>query len=55
MWVKGGGRDAGFGFGSFIGELGNEWRDYIPVGKWRNMHHKLIVRLLSGLKDLATR
>lgn len=35
--MKGGGREAGFGFESFIGELDNKWRDYID--RWRNMHH----------------
>ena len=37
MWVKGGGREAGFGFDSSIGELDHKWRDYI--NEWRNMHH----------------
>ena len=41
MWVKGGGREAGFGLEAVIGELDHRWRDYILVGEWRTYAPKI--------------
>lgn len=48
--MNGGGRETGFRFESFIGELVTKLRD---IKIRRNMHHILIVRRLSGVKDLV--